>query len=169
MEFLRARLRITDLEASLDFFRDKIGLVETGRSEGPKGRSVLIFLATPAEAERAQDNAAPVLELAWDGPEQRGHTAIERGHLTYQVEDLYWLCHYLLRNGVTIRRPPRDGRMARVQSPDGHIVELRQQGDPREAAEPWIAMEDRDPDGRGWPQGDQHQPFCFPVSVRLTE
>ncbi len=169
MELLRARLRITNLEASLDFFRDKIGLVELGRSEMSAGRSLLIFLAAPEQAGRAQDNDAPVLELAWQGDVRPGGAGIERGHITYQVEDLYWLCHYLLCNGITFCRPPRDGLMARVQSPDGHIVELRQQGDPREPAEPWISMEDRVPDRTGWPQGGQHQPYCFPVRARVLD
>ena len=169
MELLRTRLRITNLEASLDFFRDRIGLVEIGRSEAQQGRSVLIFLAAPEEVERATDNDAPVLELAWHEDAQAAGVGVERGHVAYQVEDLYWLCHYLLHHGVTFRVPPRDGRVARVQSPEGHIVELRQLGDPREPAEPWIYMEDKDPDEAGWPQGAQHQSFGFPVSAGLTE
>lgn len=168
MELLRARLRITNLDESLDFFRDMIGLVEIGRSEADEGRSMLIFLAAPEEAERARWNDAPLLELAWhrDGPD-RG-ASIERGHVAYQVEDLYWLCHYLLHNGITMHRPPRDGRMARVQSPDGHIVELWQQGNPREPAEPWIFMEDTDPGAAGWPQGEQNQSFDLPVGPVVT-
>lgn len=166
MELLRTRLRITNAEASLDFFRDRIGLIEIGRSEAEDGRSMLIFLAAPEEAERARWNDAPVLELAWNRDEEG--TGIERGHVTYQVEDLYWLCHYLLRNGTTFRRPPRDGRMARVGSPDGHVVELRQQGNPREPAEPWILMEDTDPDAAGWPQGGQAHSFGLPVTPGIT-
>ncbi len=164
MELLRARLRITNIEASLDFFRNKIGLVEIGRSESGDGRSMLIYLAAPEEVEPARENDAPLLELAWHRDALAGDGGVERGHVTYQVEDLYWLCHYLLHRGITFRRPPRDGRMARVQSPDGHIIELRQQGNPREPSEPWICMEDTDPDGMGWPQGGQQQPFAFPVS-----
>ena len=162
MELLRARLRITNLDASLDFFRNKIGLVEMGRSEVEDGRSMLIFLAAPEDVERARENDAPVLELAWHADGSAGGAGLERGHVAYQVEDLYWLCHYLLHNGITFRRPPRDGRMARVQSPEGHIIELRQQGNPREPTEPWIYMEDKDPDGTGWPQGGQHQSLDFP-------
>ena len=166
MELLRARLRITDLDESLDFFRNSIGLVEIGRTEAEDGRSTLIFLAAPEEAERARLNDAPVLELAWDR-DARG-ASVERGHLAYQVEDLYWLCHYLLHQGITIHRPPRDGRMARVQSPDGHVVELRQQGNPREPAEPWVLMEDTDPDAAGWPQGGQAHAFGLPVTPGMT-
>ena len=169
MELLRTRLRITDLEASLDFFRDKIGLVEVGRSGAGEGRNMLVFLAAPEEVQRAKDNDAPVLELAWHADGRAGGAGVERGHVAYQVEDLYSLCHWLLHNGITFRRPPRDGRMARVQSPDGHIVELRQLGDPREPTEPWIYMEDEDPDGTGWPQGGQHQSFGLPVSASVTE
>ena len=169
MELLRARLRITNPDASLDFFLDKIGLIEIGRSEAEDGRSMLIFLAAPEEVERARQNDAPVLELAWDRERPVGGAGFERGHVAYQVEDLYWLCHYLLHHGIVFRRPPRDGRMARVQSPDGHIVELRQQGNPREPAEPWIYMEDKDPDGAGWPQGGQHQSRCLPVTPGPAE
>lgn len=167
MELLRVRLRITNVDESLDFFRDRIGLVEIGRSEAEDGRSTLIFLAAPEEAERAKWNDGPVLELAWD---RDGHgSGIERGHIAYQVEDLYWLCHYLLHKGITIHRPPRDGRMARVQAPDGHTVDLWQQGNPREPAEPWICMEDTDPGERGWPQGGRNQSFHSPVTPGTTQ
>lgn len=169
MELLRARLRITNLEESLDFFRNMIGLVEIGRSEAGDGRSALIFLAAPEEAERARWNDAPLLELAWGRDAADDGAGIERGHVAYQVEDLYWLCHYLLHNGITMLRPPRDGRMARVQSPDGHVVELRQQGNPREAAEPWIFMEDTDPGANGWPQGGQSQSVEQPVGWNITQ
>lgn len=169
MELLRARLRIANLDESLDFFRNMIGLVEIGRSESGKGQGVLIFLAAPEEAERARWNDAPLLELAWDQGAAGDGARIERGHVAYQVEDLYWLCHFLLHNGVTMHRPPRDGRMARVQSPDGHIVELRQQGNPREPAEPWIFMEDTEPDPAGWPQGGQSQSYELPVGGGVTE
>lgn len=169
MELLRARLRITNLDESLDFFREMIGLAEIGRSEVEEGRGVVIFLAAPEEAERARWNDAPVLELAWHGDGRGDGADVERGHVAYQVEDLYWLCHYLLHNGITIRRPPRDGRMARVQSPDGHIIELWQQGDPREPAEPWIYMEDTDSGATGWPQGEQDQSSDFPVGPGVTQ
>lgn len=169
MELLRARLRITNLDESLEFFRDRIGLVEIGRSEAGDGGSTLIFLAAREEAERARWNDAPVLELAWHRDGQGGGADVECGHVAYQVEDLYWLCHYLLHNGVTIHRPPRDGRMARVQAPDGHIVDLWQQGNPREPAEPWICMEDTDPGATGWPQGGRNQSFDLPVSPGVTQ
>ena len=152
MELLRVRLRVTNLDESLVFFRDRIGLVEIGRDEVELGRSTLIHLAAPEEVARARENDAPRLELVCRGDGRVPATGIARGHIAYQVEDLYWLCHFLLHHGITMHRPPRDGRMARVQSPDGHVVELRQQGNPREPDEPWIYMEDVDPDGlRPWP------------------
>jgi lactoylglutathione lyase len=147
MELLRARLHITDIDESLDFFCDKLGLVEVGRAEVGNGRSMLIYLAAPEEAERAKENDAPLLELAWNGASGQPGAARDPGHVAYQVEDIYWLCQYLLHKGVTIVRPPRDGRMARVRSPDGHCIELRQQGNRREPMEPWVSMEDSDADG----------------------
>lgn len=144
MELLRTRLSIRDIDESLDFFCNKLGLVEVGRTEAGEGRPTLVFLAAPEEAERARENDAPVLELAWNRTPAR---ALEAGHVAYQVEDIYWLCQYLVREGITIVRPPRDGRIACVRSPDGHFIELRQQGNPREPMEPWLSMEDHDPDG----------------------
>lgn len=159
MELLRARLPIANPDASLDFFCDKIGLIEIGRSEADDGLSMLIVLAAPEDAEGARLNDAPALELVWQRDGHLDSAGVERGHVAFQIEDLYWLCHYLQNNGVTIQRPPRDGRMARVQSPDGHIVELWQQGNPREPAEPWIYMEDMDPDTAYWPRKDNVYPL----------
>jgi lactoylglutathione lyase len=169
MELLRVRLRVTNVDESVDFFRNMIGLAEIGRSTAEDGRSMLIFLAAPEEAERARWNDAPLLELSWHQDDNESAARIERGHIAFQVEDLYWLCHFLLHNGIAMHRPPRDGRMARVQSPDGHVIELRQQGNPREPAEPWIFMEDTDPDPTGWPQGGQSQSYELPVDWRVTQ
>jgi len=155
MELLRTRLHITDIEESLDFFRDNLGLVEVGRQEVDGGRIRLILLAAPEEAARARDNDAPLLELFWQAEPGKSEGWPDCGHITYQVEDVYWLCHYLLQSGVAIERPPRDGRMARVRSPDGHVIELRQQGNPREPMEPWISMADAPRDVSGRPAGDE--------------
>jgi len=145
MELLRTRLRIRDIDESLDFFRDKLGLVEIGRRNAEDGRYTLIHLAAPEEAERARYNDAPLLELSWSRDPDERVRGIDAGYLAYQVEDIYWICQYLMQQGVTIVRPPRDGRVARVVSPEGHRVELRQQGNPREPMEPWASMEDADP------------------------
>jgi len=145
MELLRTRLHITDIDESLAFFRDLLGLVEIGRRELDAGHARLILLATPEQAGRARDNDAPLLELFWQGEAGESDGCPGAGQVTYQVEDLYWLCHFLMHRGVTIERPPRDGRMARVRSPDGHLIELRQQGNPREPMEPWMGMADAEP------------------------
>lgn len=142
MELLRARLQITDIEDSLDFFRDKLGLVEITRMEANKERGTRIFLAAPEEAERAKSDDAPLLELFCERDKAAGPPEFGEGYVAYRVEDLYWLCHYLMNQGITIDRPPRDGRMALVRSPDGHLIELRQQGNPREPMEPWVSMRD---------------------------
>lgn len=159
MELLRARLRIANPDESLEFFCNKIGLIEIGRSEADDGLSMLIVLAAPEDAEDARLNDAPALELVWQRDGYFDPAGVERGHVAFQIEDLYWLCHYLQNNGVAIQRPPRDGRMARVQSPDGHIIELWQQGNPREPAEPWTYMEDTDPSTEYWPQRDNVYPL----------
>lgn len=168
MELLRVRLQISDIDASVEFFRDRIGLVEIGRSEVEEGRGTLIFLAAPEEAERARFGDAPLLELIRERDGQTFGTGVERGHIAYQVEDLYWLCHYLLHHGITIQRPPRDGRMARVQSPDGHVIDLWQQGNPREPAEPWVCMDDIDPDGAVRQHKGRNQSFDRPRGSGVT-
>lgn len=142
MELLRARLQITDIDDSLDFFRDKLGLVEITRMEANNERVTRIFLAAPEEAERAKADDAPLLELFCERDKAGGTPGFCEGYVAYRVEDLYWLCHYLVNQGITIDRPPRDGRMALVRSPDGHLIELRQQGNPREPMEPWVSMRD---------------------------
>lgn len=142
MELVGTRLQVSDIAESLDFFCHKLGLIELGRRELDPGASILILLTTPEEFGRAREGDAAVLELAWrrdGGPVN----ARDRGHVAFQIEDLYTLCHHLVHAGVDLDRPPRDGRRARVHSPDGHAIELRQQGEPREPMEPWISMPDR--------------------------
>jgi lactoylglutathione lyase len=133
-------VRVTDLDASLEFYVDKLGLVETRRTENEKGRYTLVFLAAPEDRAAAQEKRAPELELTynWD-PEAYG---IGRafGHLAYRTDDIYALCRRLMDAGVTINRPPRDGRMAFVRSPDGISIELLQEGDALPPAEPWSSM-----------------------------
>ena len=140
MRYVHTMVRVTDLDTSLDFYTNKLGLVETRRMENEKGRYTLVFLAAPKDMAAAQEKRAPELELTynWD-PEAYG---IGRafGHLAYRTDDIYALCRKLMDAGVTINRPPRDGRMAFVRSPDDISIELLQEGDALPPAEPWSSM-----------------------------
>jgi lactoylglutathione lyase len=134
MRYLHTMVRVTDLEQSLDFYCNKLGLVEVRRYDSEKGRFTLVFLAAPGDEERAMVE----LTYNWD-PEVYG---IGRafGHLAYEVDDIYALCDKLMKAGVTINRPPRDGRMAFVRSPDNISIELLQKGGALPQAEPWASM-----------------------------
>ena len=140
MQYLHTMVRVTNLDQSLDFFCNKLGMVETRRVDNDKGRFTLVFLAAPEDTERAQTAKAPLLELThnWDPEEYTGGRNF--GHLAYLVDDIYGLCQRLQDNGVTINRPPRDGYMAFIRSPDGISIELLQKGGAREPAEPWASM-----------------------------
>lgn len=142
MQYLHSMIRISDIDESLDFFCNKLGLVEVDRHESEKGRFTLIFLAAPEDVARAKsDQRAPMVELTynWDPEEYGGGRNF--GHLAYRVDDIYGLCRKLMDAGVTINRPPRDGRMAFVRSPDGISIELLQRGEPLPPQEPWASME----------------------------
>jgi len=134
MRYLHTMVRVTDLGQSLDFYCNKLGLVEVRRYESENGRFTLVFLAAPGDEERAMVE----LTYNWD-PEVYG---IGRafGHLAYEVDDIYALCDQLMKSGVTINRPPRDGRMAFVRSPDNISIELLQKGGALPQAEPWASM-----------------------------
>ena len=133
MKYLHTMVRVTNVEKSLDFYCDKLGLIELQRKESEQGRFTLIFLAAPGD-EDAQ------VELPWNwDPEEYGEGR-NFGHLAYQVDDIYAACQRLLDGGVTINRPPRDGHMAFVRSPDDISIELLQKGDALPAAEPWASM-----------------------------
>jgi len=140
MRYLHTMVRVTDLEQSLDFYCDKLGLVEVSRSESPAGRFTLVFLSAPGDAGRAERERAPLVELTynWD-PEVYGGGR-NFGHLAYAVDDIYAACQRLMDKGVTINRPPRDGRMAFIRSPDNISIELLQAGDSLAPAEPWASM-----------------------------
>jgi lactoylglutathione lyase len=140
MEYLHTMVRISDIEKSLDFYCNGLGLVEITRYDNPKGRFTLIFLAAPKDMERARANKAPMIELThnWDPEEYGGGRNF--GHLAYRVDDIYAACRRLQERGVTINRPPRDGHMAFVRSPDSVSVELLQKGDPLPPQEPWASM-----------------------------
>lgn len=141
MEYLHTMVRVSDLDASLDFYCNKMGMQEIRRYDNEGGRFTLIFLAAAKDVERATEHSAPVLELTynWDPEEYDGGRNF--GHLAYQVDDIYALCADLQAKGVVINRPPRDGRMAFVRSPDGISIELLQKGYALPPAEPWKSME----------------------------
>lgn len=133
MKYLHTMVRVTDLDASLRFYRDALGLVELKRNDYPQGRYTLLFLAAPGD-----ESAQVELTFNWD-PETYGGGR-NFGHLAYAVDDIYAACQRLRDHGVTINRPPRDGRMAFVRSPDQISIELLQRGAPLAPAEPWKSM-----------------------------
>ncbi len=133
MKYLHTMLRITDIDRSLDFFCNNLGLREVRRMENEKGRFTLIFLAAPGD-----DTAQVELTYNWDPEVYTGGRNF--GHLAYAVDDIYATCERLMNGGVTINRPPRDGHMAFVRSPDGISIELLQKGDALPPKEPWISM-----------------------------
>ena len=134
MKYLHTMVRVTDLDASLDFYCNKLGLKEVGRYDSEQGRFTLVFLAAPGDEE-----AQVELTHNWD-PEEYGEGR-NFGHLAYRVDDIYALCQKLMDAGVTISRPPRDGHMAFVRSPDNISIELLQKGESLAAEEPWVSME----------------------------
>ena len=141
MEYLHTMIRVSDLDESLDFFCGKLGLVEVARTEVEAGRFTLVFLAAPGDEERAREHKAPTVELTynWDPEEYSGGRNF--GHLAYRVDDIYATCERLQAAGVTINRPPRDGHMAFIRSPDGISIELLQKGESLPPQEPWASME----------------------------
>ncbi|BES69300.1 VOC family protein [Marinobacter nanhaiticus D15-8W] len=141
MQYLHTMVRVSDLDASLHFYCDLLGLEEVSRKDSEKGRFTLVFLAAPGERERALADKAPMVELThnWDPEEYTGGRNF--GHLAYRVDDIYALCEKLQAGGVTINRPPRDGHMAFVRSPDNISIELLQKGDALPPKEPWASME----------------------------
>lgn len=140
MRYLHTMVRVTDIDASLDFYCDKLGMREVRRIENEQGRFTLVFLAADDDVESGTSVKAPLVELTynWDPEDYSGGRNF--GHLAYEVDDIYALCQKLLDAGVTINRPPRDGHMAFVRSPDGISFELLQKGDRLPLAEPWASM-----------------------------
>ena len=140
MRYLHTMIRIADIEQSLDFFVDKLGLKEVRRFENEQGRYTLIFLAAPLDEHAGITEKAPLVELTynWDPEEYKGGRNF--GHLAYEVDNIYETCQRLHDKGVTINRPPRDGNMAFVKSPDGISIELLQKGPALNKAEPWASM-----------------------------
>jgi len=141
MEFLHTMIRVSDVDASLDFYCNKLGLMEFSRKDYEKGRFTLIFLCAPEDKNLAEQNRKPLIELTynWDKEEYTGGRNF--GHLAFRVDNIYEICQKLQDNGVVINRPPRDGHMAFIKSPDGISIELLQKGDSLEPQEPWSSME----------------------------
>ena len=140
MQYLHTMVRVADLSASLRFYCDGLGLNEIRRYDSNQGRFTLVFLAAPNDITLAQETSAPLIELTynWDPEEYTGGRNF--GHLAYRVEDIYALCSHLQGLGVTINRPPRDGHMAFVRSPDKISIEILQEGY-LEPKEPWLSMQ----------------------------
>jgi lactoylglutathione lyase len=140
MRYLHTMVRVTSIEQSLDFYCGKLGMEEVRRVESEAGRYTLVFLAAPVDKSRAAAERAPLLELTynWD-PEKYGEGR-NFGHLAFEVDDIYATCDKLQKAGVTINRPPRDGRMAFVRSPDNISIELLQKGESQAKKEPWASM-----------------------------
>lgn len=141
MQYLHTMVRVSDLDASLAFYRDLLGMVEVDRKDVEAGRFTLVFLSASDDVERYKKDGAPSLELTynWD-PEEYGEGR-NFGHLAFAVDNVYEICQKLMDAGVTINRPPRCGRMAFVRSPDNISIELLQKGEPLAPAEPWASME----------------------------
>ena len=140
MEYLHTMVRVGNLDESMEFYCNKLGLVETRRLENEKGRYTLVFLAAPNDLDRARETKAPVVELTYNWDEHQYGSGRNFGHLAYRVDDIYATCQRLSEAGVTINRPPRDGYMAFIRSPDGVSIELLQRGDPLPPKEPWTSM-----------------------------
>lgn len=140
MRYLHTMVRVSDIDASLDFYCRKLGLVEMRRVESQQGRFTLIFLAAPDDEAQARETRAPMVELTYNWDPEAYSGGRNFGHLAYQVDNIYALCDRLMKSGVTISRPPRDGRMAFIRSPDNISIELLQKGDALAPAEPWASM-----------------------------
>ncbi len=140
MHYLHTMLRVTDLDATLNFFCKQLGFVEITRQEVPQGRFTLVFLAALGDVEAARRDQAPVVELTWNWDSEDYSGGRNFGHLAYRVDDIYARCRQLMDAGVTINRPPRDGRMAFIRTPDGISIELLQRGEALPLVEPWQSM-----------------------------
>ena len=147
MRYLHTMVRATNLDETLDFYCNKLGMVEIRRHDNDAGRFTLIFLATPEDAENSNNQDCsvnrPTIEVTWNWDSQIYSEGRNFGHLAYQVDDIYDFCQNLVNKGVTINRPPRDGYMAFIKSPDGISIELLQKGSPLPKTEPWASMENK--------------------------
>lgn len=140
MEYLHTMVRVSDLDRALDFYCNKLGLVEVRRRESEAGRFTLVFLAAPGDVAAAREASAPMIELTFNWDPEAYDGGRNFGHLAYRVDDIYATCDRLMKAGVTINRPPRDGNMAFVRSPENISIELLQKGEAKAPAEPWSSM-----------------------------
>lgn len=141
MEYLHTMVRVADIDSSLAFYCDALGLEEMHRHESEQGRFTLIFLAAPGDVERARAHKSPLLELTYNWDPETYTGGRNFGHLAFRVDDIYATCERLQQAGVVINRPPRDGHMAFVRSPDGISIELLQRGQALAPRAPWSSME----------------------------
>jgi lactoylglutathione lyase len=141
MRYLHTMVRVSDLDKSLDFYCNKFGLKEVRRVESEQGRFTLVFLSAPEDEATAHDTKAPLVELTYNWDPENYTGGRNFGHLAYEVDDIYALCDKLMKSGVTINRPPRDGKMAFVRSPDNISIEILQKGNALPPAEPWKSMQ----------------------------
>ena len=141
MRYLHTMVRVENIERALDFWCAKLGLQEVRRTENEKARFTLVFLAAPDDSGRSKAERAPEVELTYNWDPESYDGGRNFGHLAYEVDDIYAACEKLQRGGVTINRPPRDGRMAFVRSPENISIELLQKGQAKAPAEPWTSME----------------------------
>jgi lactoylglutathione lyase len=141
MKYLHTMVRARDLDETLDFYCDKLGLVEVNRYDSEAGRFTLVFLAAPDDVDSGRQGQSPLLEITWNWDTESYEGGRNFGHLAYRVENIYTLCQQLMVKGVTINRPPRDGHMAFIRSPDGISIELLQDGESLPPQEPWASME----------------------------
>jgi lactoylglutathione lyase len=140
MEYLHTMVRVTDLARSLDFYVNKLGLVETQRMDNEAGRYTLVFLTAPGDLDRATQSKSPLIELTYNWDKEVYNGGRNFGHLAFAVDDIYAACDRLMKAGVTVNRPPRDGHMAFVRSPDNISIELLQKGGALPKREPWASM-----------------------------
>ena len=140
MRYLHTMVRITEVDESLKFYCDVLGMREMRRMDSEKGRFTLIFLAAPADRRRAAEETAPLLELTYNWDPEPYPGGRNFGHLAFEVDDIYMTCQHIVDSGVTLNRPPRDGRMAFIRSPDNISVELLQKDEALEPREPWASM-----------------------------
>jgi len=141
MQFLHTMVRVSNLEQSLDFYCNALGLIEVYRKDSEAGRFTLVFLSAPSDLDSAQTKSAPVIELTYNWDPEAYTGGRNFGHLAYRVDNIYATCEKLMAAGVVINRPPRDGHMAFVRSPDNISIELLQSGDSLPTMEPWLSME----------------------------
>ncbi len=140
MRYLHTMVRVSNIDESLDFYCNKLGMREVRRNENEKGRFTLIFLAADEDEAAGRDTRAPLLELTYNWDPEAYTGGRNFGHLAYEVDDIYETCRRLIDAGVTINRPPRDGNMAFVRSPDGVSIEILQKGERLAPVEPWLSM-----------------------------